>query len=402
MYIWQRDNWQGEPAPAFKWQQTALAPRLDEIERLQRHLLAQHESPANAEGDGSARAGQLDEAQLDAARLDTLVQNALRTSEIEGEVLNAESVRSSVVNGLGLENAGLFQAKQRGTAQTDSLAKLLIDATTDYQQSISLASLCQWQAALFVEHDNVFPVRVGQLRGDAPMQVVSGRFDRPTVHFEAPPREVLDDELTRFVDWFNSPPAALNRYLRAGLTHLWFVTLHPFDDGNGRVTRALTDRALAQADATSIRYYSHSTVLMAERREYYDILQASQRGDLDVTPWLEWFLDTLATAMRQGQQRFERVLCKTRFWRRHAQTVLSERQVKVLNRLLDTWGDDYSSGINATQYRSLAKVSKATATRELGDLLKKGCLTKLPGGGRSTRYALCDETHPQQLMYASN
>ena len=391
MYIWQHPDWATGPEPAFQWQDAVLRPRLEQVETLQQHLLARH-NQSDAELDTHTET--LANAQLNAVRLDTLVQNALRTSEIEGEVLNAESVRSSVVKRLGLDQAGVPLTRQSGTPQTDSLAKLLIEATTGYRDAISVDSLCQWQAALFVENDSLLPVRVGQLRGDDPMQVVSGRLDRPTVHFEAPPRSALDTEMERFVRWFNQPPTALNPYLRAGLTHLWFVTLHPFDDGNGRVTRALTDRALAQADATSVRYYSHSTVLMARRREYYDILQKSQSGDLDITPWLSWFLTTLADAMKQGQQRFERVLYKTRFWQQHAQTVLNERQIKVLNRLLDSWGEEFTGGLNASQYRGLGSVSKATATRELTDLLAKGCLDKLPGGGRSTRYSLSARSHP--------
>ncbi len=394
MYIWQRDDWTQGSAPAFRWQQVTLQPLLARVQTAQQHLLAQHHSQANSTNTPDTTP--LDEAQLNAAQLDALVQNALRTSEIEGEVLNAESVRSSVVKHLGLDNAGLATGR-KGTAQTDSLSQLLIEATQNAEEAISVELLCQWQAALFVEPDALHPVRVDQLRGDAPMQVVSGRADRPTGHFEAPPRDALEEELQRFVAWFNQPPADLDPHLRAAIAHLWLVTLHPFDDGNGRVTRALTDRALAQAESTSIRYYSHSAAIMAHRREYYDTLQSTQSGNLDITPWLNWFLDVLLDAMQQGQRRFDRVLFKTRFWKQHAQTVLTERQVKVLNRLCDSWGEEFTAGISASQYKAIAKVSKATATRELADLLKKQCLCKLPGGGRSTRYAITNETHPQPV-----
>jgi Fic family protein len=213
-------------------------------------------------------------------------------------------------------------------------------------------------------------------------------MDNPTVHFEAPPRSGLEQELARFLDWFNQPPAQLDALLRAGIAHLWLLTLHPFDDGNGRVTRAVTDRALAQAEHHSIRYYSLSAAIMARRKEYYEVLEQTQKGSLDITLWLQWFLSVLDDAMQQGQQRFQRVLSKARFWRTHAQTVLNERQIKVLNRLLDTLGEQFNEGINARQYMSLTKVSKATATRELTDLLEKECLRKLPGGGRSTRYVV--------------
>ena len=382
MYIWQLDDWKKNDAPVFHWQCDTLQPLLSRVQRLQQHLLSTHHT---LQVDSPTEQSAL---QLSAAHLDALVQNALRTSEIEGETLNVESVRSSVINKLGLEQAGLPISHKNGTAQTDALAKLLIDATTEHQKPISVASLCQWQAMLFPEQQAVEQVLVGQLRGDATMQVVSGRIDRPTVHFEAPPRKVLDAELQRFVQWFNYPPAELDPYLRSGITHLWLITLHPFDDGNGRVTRALTDQALAQAESTSVRYYSHSAAIMARRNEYYDILQKSQRSSLDITPWLSWFLSVLSDAMLQGQRRFECVLNKTRFWRQHSQTALSERQVKVLNRLLDSWGEEFIQGISASKYKNLAAVSKATATRELTDLVQKHCLLKLPGGGRSTRYAL--------------
>lgn len=220
------------------------------------------------------------------------------------------------------------------------------------------------------------------------MQVVSGRVDKPTVHFEAPPRGQLEGELETFIQWFNHPAKSLDGLLRAGIAHLWLITLHPFDDGNGRVTRAVTDRALAQAEQESIRFYSLSASIMAHRKEYYENLEQSQKGELDITSWLLWFFAILEDALKQGQNRFNRVIQKTRFWQTHSQTVLSERQVKVLNRLLDNLGDEFTQGINASKYKSLAGVSKPTATRDLSDLLSKGCLVQLPGGGRSTRYRI--------------
>ena len=370
--------------PAFHWQTEKLLPQLETLRLQQGRLLGKSEAIGNTpNGDGGEQANELQVAQLDA-----LVQNALRTSEIEGETLNVASVRSSMINTLGLDNAGLI----KGTPQTDALAKLLVEATTQAEAPISLQTLCQWQAALFPEAPQFVELRIGQLRGEAPMQVVSGRLDRPNVHFEAPPRNTLEAELQRFIDWFNHPAKELDRLLRAGITHLWLITLHPFDDGNGRVTRALTDRALAQAEHSSIRFYSHSAAIMARRSEYYQMLEQTQKGSLDITPWLSWFLEVLNDALQQGLSRFDRVLAKTRFWQQHSQTVLNQRQIKVLNRLLETQGEEFLEGINASKYRSLAKVSKATATRELADLVQKNCLTKLPGGGRSTRYAVVSST----------
>lgn len=380
MYIWQQPGWQGEEAdkatPAFAWDSALLQPQLDTIHLLQGRLLGQSDLV-------------VDEAEKQ-AQLDALVQSALRTSEIEGEALNAGSVRSSVVRKLGLERAGFVQGLKDApsTPQTEALVGLLLQATRDTQQALSTELLCRWQAALFPEPPLLENARIGELRGEEPMQVVSGRVDRPVIHFEAPPRDGLEPELERFVQWFDHPPAGLDPILRAGIAHLWLITLHPFDDGNGRVARAVTDRALAQAEQTTIRFCSLSAAIMARRNEYYDQLEATQKGSLEITAWLGWFVAVLEDALNQGLLRFERVVQKTRFWQRHSQTVLTERQIKVLNRLLDGQGEEFPQGINASKYISLAKVSKATATRELTDLLAKGCLKKLPGGGRSTRYAI--------------
>lgn len=371
MYIWQQSEW-----PNFTWKTEVLQPQLEAVRLQQGRLLGQSDVLTE---------------ELDLqAQMDALIQDAIRTSEIEGENLNVSSVRSSVARYLGVPQAGL----RNSTPQTDALVGMLLEATQGLDISISQNQLCSWQAALFPEGPGlVNTIKVGELRGDAPMQVVSGRIDRPKVHFEAPPRERLDTELQQFLQWFNQPPEGLDGLLRAGIAHLWLITLHPFDDGNGRVTRAVTDRALAQAEQQSIRFYSLSAAIMGRRNEYYAKLEQTQKGGLDITEWLNWFLSVLEDALTQGQVRFARVMEKTRFWQQHSQTPLTERQIKVLNRLLDSGAaqesaDEFEYGINASKYMSLAKVSKATATRELADLLHKGCIKKLPGGGRSTRYAI--------------
>jgi Fic family protein len=371
MYIWELENW-----PKFVWNIEELAPRLAAAHQQQGQLLGQSSDLS-------------DELDLQ-AQMDALIQNAIRTSEIEGENLNVESVRSSVARQLGLPRAGLRDS----TVQTDAIVGMLLEATQNLETALTQGELCQWQAALFPDGPGlVNPIGVGELRGEVAMQVVSGRVDRPTVHFEAPPRDQLEQQLAEFLKWFNQPPKALDGLLRAGIAHLWLVTLHPFDDGNGRVTRAVTDRALAQAEQQSIRFYSLSAAIMERRKEYYEQLERSQKGELDITPWLSWFLSVLEDALKQGQACFDRVLKKTRFWQRHSQTLLTERQIKVLNRLLDVGAalegaEGFEQGINAEKYKSQVKVSKATATRDLTDLLEKGCLTKLPGGGRSTRYVI--------------
>ena len=366
MYIWERDDW-----PRFDWDEGALRPRLDAVRMHQGRLLGRTEAVAGA-----------DDLQVE---MDALIQNAIRTSEIEGEHLDAASVRSSVARQLGLEQAGVTD---RSTVRSDALVGLLLEAAHRPDEPSTLQRLCQWQAALFPDGPGVYSdIRVGGLRGEQPMRVVSGRIDRPRVHFEAPPRARLEAELEAFLQWFNASPAGLDSLLRAGVAHLWLVTLHPFDDGNGRVARAVTDRALAQAERRTVRFYSLSEAIMARRNAYYDQLEAAQKGNLEITPWLDWFLQVLEEALQHALDRMERVLAKSRFWQVHAGTPLSERQIKVLNRLLDGAGEEFPAGINARQYKSIARVSKATATRDLTDLLAKGCIRRLPGGGRSTRYA---------------
>lgn len=374
MYIWQEKGW-----PNFTWNENALRDRLNRIRLLQGRLLGRTDGVPN-------------QASQD-VEMDALIQNAIRTSEIEGEVMNVSSVRSSVARHLGVQRAGITG---RTTPESECLVELLLEATHEPEKSLCATTLCSWQSMLFPEGPGPFVnLRIGELRGDQPMQVVSGRVDRPTIHFEAPPRKNLDAELDRFLEWFNQPPAGLDDLIRAGIAHLWLITLHPFDDGNGRLTRAVTDRALAQAERHSVRFYSLSAAIMARRNAYYEHLESTQKGSLDITTWLNWFLDTLEESLQQALLRVDRVMEKSRFWQRHAMTPLSERQIKVLNRLLDSVGEEFEYGINARKYQSLAKVSKPTATRDLGDLVSKGCIFQLPGGGRSTRYALLLSAHSQ-------
>ena len=381
MYIWEDQHW-----PNVVYQQELIEQKLQTVLVLQQQLIGQAKDlPKDLDRQ---------------AEMDALIQNALQTSEIEDEKLNVGSVRSSVAKHLGLEQVGLPpQYRNKGTKQTESLVAMLREATTQLDKPISQQQLCDWQAALFPEPPLVRDTIIGNLRGDAAMQVVSQKGRREVVHFQAPPKEQLQQGLTTFIDWFNAKQLQeMHVIVRAAIAHLWLITLHPFDDGNGRVARALTDRALAQAEQTSIRFYSLSAAIEMNRKAYYDNLENTQsckteiqinkNNALDVTDWINWFLDVLAEAMQQGLQRIERVLNKTRFWQTHSQTVLSERYVNVLNRLLDNAGDEFEQGINASKYQSLAKVSKATATRDLTELVNKGCLKKLHGGGRSTRYAI--------------
>jgi len=370
-WIWQQPDW-----PNFHWQGDRLAGLLRACSQAQGQLLGM----LGAIGpDASAQ-----------TELDALLQNIITSSAIEGEQLNVGSVRSSLAKRLGLEDG------QKVSPRSEGLAKLMLDATQQHQSMLTLERVLHWHTLLFPAQETLLSqrIQVGALRGHEPMQVVSGRIDRPTVHFEAPPRQGLEAQLDAFFDWFNRSQSdvSLDPLLRAGLAHFWFVTLHPFDDGNGRLTRVITDLALAQAENQAIRFYAMSASILAARPDYYRILEVSQKAGLDVTPWLEWFLQTLLDSLHQATKRIDRVLAKARFWQQHRAKELSPEQVKVLNRLLDgsllSDKPGFEGGISAAQYQAVAKVSKATATRHLADLLDKGCLQKLPGGGRSTRYQI--------------
>ena len=366
-WIWQQPDW-----PTFRWHARTLAPLLRSCQQLQGRLL----------GMAGAIAG---DEQVE-GELDTLLQNIITSSAIEGERLNVASVRSSLARRLGV----VQDAKAATTPRSEGLAELMLDATQRYREPLTAQRLFDWHAWLFAQQDSLLarPIRVGSLRGDEPMQVVSGRLDRPIVHFEAPPRAGLEVQLDAFLAWFNSSrgDAALDPLLRAGLAHFWFVTLHPFDDGNGRLTRSITDLALAQAEHQAIRFYTMSASILADRAGYYHVLETSQKATLDVTPWLRWFLATLQHSLNEALQRIDRVLDKARFWLQHPYQGLLPEQLKVLNRLLDGGERGFEQGISASKYQAVAKVSKATATRHLADLVEKGYLERLPGGGRSTRY----------------
>ncbi|MHC5133765.1 Fic family protein [Pseudomonas glycinis] len=369
-WIWQQPDW-----PDFNWQAERLAPLLRECVQTQGRLLGM--------------AGSVGDSMSAQSELDALLQNIVTSSAIEGEQLNVGSVRSSLARRLGLEWVDRDSVSQR----SEGLAQLMLDATHGFDEPLTLARLLEWHTWLFPAEEAMFsarPILVGTLRGDEPMQVVSGRLDRPTVHFEAPPRLGLEQQIERFLSWFEASrdQVSLDPLLRAGIAHFWFVTLHPFDDGNGRLTRTITDLALAQGEAQAIRFYAMSASILEDRAGYYRILESSQKATLDITEWLTWFLQTLLRSLQQAITRIDSVLGKTRFWQAHRESDLSAEQIKVLNRLLDGGERGFEQGLSAGQYQAVAKVSKATATRHLAELLDKGCLQRLPGGGRSTRYKI--------------
>ncbi len=368
-WIWQQADW-----PHFRWQDSEILPRLRHAQRRLGMLIGSH-----------SRLGNSDQT------LDTLLANIISSSAIEGERLNAQSVRSSLARRLGGSETPSYPVSDR----SEGLAAMMLDAIDNHEQQLTIERLYQWHRWLFPANEwSVQPVNVGQLRGDEPMQVVSGRVDRPTVHFEAPPRATLDDQLAEFIPWFNQTrhDPTMDPLLRAAIIHFWFVTLHPVDDGNGRLTRALTDLALSQADSHSIRLYAMSVAILELRGDYYMTLESAQRGTLDITSWLCWFLDTLDYTLELALQVIDRSLAKKHFWLQHCHDGLSPEQTKVINRLLDGGQQGFENGINASQYQKVTGVSKATATRHLAELVGRGCIEKLPGGGRNTRYQIRSHT----------
>ena len=364
MWIWQQRDW-----PNFTWNHMIIEPRLRDVRLKQGILLGKMTTQSQDANE---------------TMLDTLLANIIHSSAIEGETLNAFSVRSSLANRLGIKEERPFPI----TEQSDGLAEIMLDAVENRDIPLTLERILHWHDRLFpAGYTLLNPVVGGQLRGEAPMQVVSGRIDRPVVHFEAPERARLDVELTQFIEWFNASKhdASFDPLLRAAITHLWFVTLHPLDDGNGRITRLLTDLALAQAEQQSVRFYAMSVCILANRKSYYEILEHTQRGDMDITSWLEWFFNTLEATFADALKEIDQTIYKTNFWRSIDQTKLSKEQVKVLNRMLD---GDFKEGINTDRYHKVAKVSKPTATRHLAALVEMKCLVKSEAGGRSTRYHL--------------
>ncbi|HUR41726.1 MAG TPA: Fic family protein [Verrucomicrobiae bacterium] len=364
-WIWEQKGW-----PSFHWDPAALSPALAK---------ARH-----AQGEVAGMARLLDpHADLD-AQLEVLTREGVATSAIEGEKLEPNSLRSSLARRLGLPTAGLPPASR----STEGLGDVLLDAATNYQQPLTLDKLCGWQAALFpTGRSGLHEIRTGQLRGDEPMQIVSGPIGRERVHYEAPPRARLEGEMAAFLAWFNDPPQHLDGVIRAGLAHAWFELIHPFEDGNGRVGRALLDRALAQDERRASRLYSMSARFDSVRDQYYDALGRLCTGSLDATGWLAWFLAQLESAAKSSEQTIEHVLFRARFWLQHARQTFNDRQKKALTAMLATGPDGFDGGMTNRKYAHLTKASPATAQRDLSQLAEWGCLlTK--GAGRSVRYLL--------------
>lgn len=364
-WIWQQSNW-----PHFYWDDSQLISLLTETSYLQGRL--------------TAIAEQLSQTQQQEALAEVLIHDVIQTSAIEGEMLSLAKVRSSIARRLGIP-----QANFEPLMDNEGIVDITLDALQHRQSPLTFERLCGWHAALFpTGYSGLYKIIVGQLRGEAAMQVVSGPIGKERLHFEAPPRQGLEKELDAFLTWFNPSLATTQGFIRAAVAHLWFVTLHPFEDGNGRLARAITDLGLAQSEPQTLRLYSMSREIQRQRDDYYRILEETSKGDLEITEWLAWFLRCLSEAMRQSEKLIQQVLQKALFWHSHSQTILNARQCKILNRLLDAGTEGFEGGMNTRKYASLGRISKVTASRELIDLLNKGCLVKKPGAGRSTAYEI--------------
>ncbi|MGM8897342.1 MULTISPECIES: Fic family protein [unclassified Psychrobacter] len=366
-YIHEKSDW-----TQWQWSDKTLLPLVSRVRILQGRLL----------GKLSTLGFDLNvEAQLDAVTLEIV-----KTSEIEGEELNIEQVRSSVARHLGVDNSNLPAASR----EIDAVVKMMFESTYHYEKPLLLDDLLGWHRALFPDgYSGLYRIKAGSLRDDSqgPMQVISGGYGREQVHFVAPSADKLKDELERFLSWFNTSSnehETIDLVIKAGIAHLWFVTLHPFDDGNGRLTRAITERVLAQSDESYQRFYSMSAQILKQRNDYYKILERTQKGDTDITKWLAWFLQTLEQALLSALETTDKILSKAKFWQIHREQALNVRQVKMLNILLT----DFYGKLTTKKWATMMKCSADTALRDINDLVEKGMLQKSEASGRSTSYEI--------------
>jgi Fic family protein len=360
IYIYQQDNW-----TEFSWDTSALSVPLGKVRNLQGKL--------------SGKMEMLGFVLQQEAFLETLTLDVLKSTEIEGEFLNVEQVRSSLARRLGMDIVGLVPSDRN----VDGMVEMMLDATQKNQNPLSSQRLFDWHASLFpTGRSGMYQITVGAWRTGV-MQVVSGGFGREKVHFQAPDAVLLNQEMDTFINWFNSEQN-LDPVLKAGIAHLWFITIHPFEDGNGRIARAITDMQLSKADGNAQRFFSMSAQIQKKRNGYYEILEKSQKGTTDITNWLEWFVECLTEALLNTDTILEKVLSKARFWEKHSTTLLNDRQRSMLNKLLD----DFEGKLTSSKWAKMTKCSSDTALRDIQDLMAKGILKKEDLGGRSTNYEL--------------
>ena len=363
MYLYNNQNW-----PIFEWNSEKLLPLLAYVRNRQGKLIG--------------KMGALGFELQNEANLEILTIEILKSTEIEGEFLDREQVRSSIARRLGLDISGLVYSERN----VDGIVDLMLDATKKYDKELTKERLFSWHASLFpAGQSGMYKIITGNWRDDStgPMQVVSGALGKEKVHYQAPPANQIENEMRIFFDWFNLEKN-VDLVLKAAIAHLWFVTLHPFEDGNGRISRALSDMLLARSDEQSYRFYSMSTQIRKERNSYYDILEKTQKGSLDITNWLEWFLDCLLHAIESSEKLLEKLIYKHEFWLQNSKVSINDRQRKILNMLMD----DFEGVLNTTKWAKIEKCSQDTALRDIQDLIEKGILAKSEQGGRSTNYEL--------------
>jgi Fic family protein len=360
-YIYQRSGW-----PTFNWDSQTLTKELTVLHRRLGYLLG--------------RMNELGFNLRTEAVLHTLTLDVLKSSEIEGEILDSDQVRSSIARRLGIHIAGLVPSDR----EVEGVVEMMLDATQHFDKPLTKKRLLNWHAALFLT-EQAHKIVIGAWRNDAqgPMQVISGPYGRERVHFEAPAAERLTKEMQAFLTWFNNEQT-IDPILKAAIAHLWFVTIHPFEDGNGRIARAIADLQLARADGNAQRFYSMSAQIRRERNAYYEILEKTQKGTLDITNWLTWFLACLGRALEAAENTLANVLHKANFWKMHAAVPLNERQRRMLNKLLD----DFVGKLTSTKWAKMTKCSQDTAHRDILELIQHNVLIKDFGGGRNTSYLL--------------
>ena len=364
MYIWEQTDW-----PQWRYDCTHLAEPLAKVRFKQGRFTGRMESFGFK--------------LREEAVLTTLTLDVLKTSEIEGERLNADQVRSSIARRLGMDIDSLAPVDRN----VEGVVEMMLDATRNYHQPLTVERLFAWHGALFpTGRSGLLSIRTGTWRDDSsgPMQVVSGPFGHEKVHYAAPPADRLNLEADRFLQWFNAEESSIDGVLKAGLAHLWFVTIHPFDDGNGRIARAIGDMALAQSERSCQRFYSLSAQIQQERSRYYDVLERTQHGTTDVTGWLMWFLECLTRAMDKAEETLSSVIRKARFWEYYAEFAVNERQIKVLDRLLD----GFEGKLTTSKWAKLTNCSQDTAYRDIVLLMQHGILIRNEAGGRGTSYDL--------------
>lgn len=366
VYIYENEFW-----PDFTWNDQEIIELLGKVRNLQGRIVGKMES--------------LGFNLKQQAELETLKTEILRSSEIEGEILNPEQVRSSIARKLGMDISGLIPSDRN----VEGIVDMMLDATQNFTQPLTKERLFDWHYALFpTGRSGMYKVTVGNWRNDStgPMQVISGPMGKEKVHFQAPAATRIDEEMNTFLDWFNNYEK-IDLVLKAGIAHLWFVTIHPFEDGNGRIARTLSDMLLARADGISQRFYSMSAQIRQERKEYYEILGKTQKGDLNITKWLIWFLNCLLNALNESHIILEKVISKHNFWMENALKIQNERQKLMLNKILD---GDFFGKLTSSKWAKITKCSPDTALRDIQDLIDKGILKKAEEGGRSTNYELIE------------